>query len=36
VEVGPDGAIVAEAYAPARSDWAGLAEMAATAPRWPE
>jgi unsaturated pyranuronate lyase len=36
VEAGPAGASVAEAYAPARSDWAGLAEMAAAAPRWPE
>jgi quercetin dioxygenase-like cupin family protein len=36
VEVGPDGAIVAEAYAPARADWAGLVEMDQAAPRWPE
>jgi quercetin dioxygenase-like cupin family protein len=35
VEVGPDGAIVAEAYAPARADWASLDPLEATAPRWP-
>jgi quercetin dioxygenase-like cupin family protein len=35
VQVGPDGAIVAEAYAPARADWAGLAELDQAAPRWP-
>jgi quercetin dioxygenase-like cupin family protein len=34
-DVGPDGAVVAEAYAPARSDWAGLDKQPATAPRWP-
>jgi len=36
VEVGPDGAIVAEAYAPARTDWAGLDQMEKATPRWPE
>jgi quercetin dioxygenase-like cupin family protein len=36
VDVGPDGAIVAEAYAPAREDWDGLAALAAVAPRWPQ
>ena len=35
VDVGPDGAIVAEAYAPAREDWAKLDLLAVTAPRWP-
>jgi unsaturated pyranuronate lyase len=35
VDVGPDGAIVAEAYAPARGDWAGLDQLETTAPRWP-
>jgi len=35
VESGPDGAIVAEAYAPARSDWARLGPAEAVTPRWP-
>lgn len=32
---GPDGAVVAEAYAPARDDWAALPLRPATGPRWP-
>jgi quercetin dioxygenase-like cupin family protein len=35
VDVGPDGAIVAEAYAPARDDWARLELPDPMAPRWP-
>jgi quercetin dioxygenase-like cupin family protein len=35
VDVGEDGAVVAEAYAPVRADWAGLDPMEPSAPRWP-
>lgn len=35
VDVGPDGAIVAEAYAPARADWAELDPLDPAVPRWP-
>lgn len=35
VDVGPDGAIVAEAYAPARDDWARLESLDPVPPRWP-
>jgi quercetin dioxygenase-like cupin family protein len=35
VEVGPDGAVVTEAYAPPRTDWAGLAPVERSSPRWP-
>jgi unsaturated pyranuronate lyase len=35
VDVGPDGAVVAEAYAPARADWAGLGPLPPAAPTWP-
>lgn len=35
VDVGPDGAIVAEAYAPVRADWQALDELPPQAPRWP-
>ena len=35
VDVGPDGAVVAESYAPGRSDWAALAQLDATVPEWP-
>jgi quercetin dioxygenase-like cupin family protein len=35
VDVGPDGAIVAEAYAPPRADWANLNPLDTAAPRWP-
>jgi quercetin dioxygenase-like cupin family protein len=34
-DVGPDGAIVAEAYAPARGDWASLDTLQMANPRWP-
>jgi len=34
-EAGPDGAVVTEAYAPARDDWAGLDPMDLATPRWP-
>jgi quercetin dioxygenase-like cupin family protein len=35
VDVGPDGAIVAEAYAPVRADWQGLDQLQPRTPRWP-
>jgi quercetin dioxygenase-like cupin family protein len=35
VDVGPRGAIVAEAYAPERADWASLDLREPTPPRWP-
>jgi quercetin dioxygenase-like cupin family protein len=35
VDVGPDGAVVAEAYAPARADWAGLSPLNPSPTRWP-
>jgi len=35
VDVGPDGAVVAEAYAPGRADWARLPELDPSPPRWP-
>ena len=34
VQVGPDGCVVVEVFAPARDDWRG-AEPLARAPRWP-
>jgi quercetin dioxygenase-like cupin family protein len=35
-QVGPDGALVVEAFTPARSDWAGLERLEGRpAPRWP-
>jgi quercetin dioxygenase-like cupin family protein len=35
VVTGPDGAVVVEAFAPARSDWNALALEVPRAPRWP-
>jgi quercetin dioxygenase-like cupin family protein len=35
-QVGPEGALVVEAFTPARSDWAGLERLEGRpAPRWP-
>jgi quercetin dioxygenase-like cupin family protein len=34
-EAGPDGAIVAEAYAPGRADWAALPLQPPSTPAWP-
>jgi quercetin dioxygenase-like cupin family protein len=35
VQVGPDGAIVAEVYSPVRADWAALPEGVPQTPFWP-
>jgi quercetin dioxygenase-like cupin family protein len=35
VDVGPDGAVVAEAYAPVRADWQALPLLEPAPPRWP-
>lgn len=36
VDVGPDGALVAECFTPVRADWAGLERLEDhPAPRWP-
>ena len=35
VVTGPDGAVVVEAFAPARDDWNDLAHEEPRAPRWP-
>ncbi|MCP2357027.1 quercetin dioxygenase-like cupin family protein [Nonomuraea thailandensis] len=35
VQAGPEGAVVVEAFAPARDDWAGLEQAAPAPPRWP-
>ena len=35
VQAGPDGAVAAELFTPVRTDWAGIAEMAAAAPAGP-
>ncbi|HET7044565.1 MAG TPA: cupin domain-containing protein [Gaiellaceae bacterium] len=35
VRVGPDGAVLVEAFAPRRADWAGLEHRAGAVPRWP-
>ncbi len=35
VRVGAGGAVVVEAFAPARDDWRNLDEMVPIAPRWP-
>ncbi|WP_162830376.1 cupin domain-containing protein [Amycolatopsis palatopharyngis] len=35
VEVGSEGAVVAEVYSPVREDWAALADTAARTPVWP-
>lgn len=35
VRVGPEGAVVVEAFAPARADWASLGRRENAVPRWP-
>lgn len=35
VRVGPDGAVVVEAFAPARADWDALSRRAGSTPLWP-
>lgn len=35
VEVGPEGCVVVEAFAPGRDDWAGRERDSARTPRWP-
>jgi unsaturated pyranuronate lyase len=35
VRAGSDGAVLVEAFAPARADWAGLAHREGAVPRWP-
>jgi len=35
VEVGPNGAIVAEAYAPIRADWSAIPLLEPSEPTWP-
>ena len=35
VKVGPDGAVVVEAFAPARADWSVLEQRPGATPRWP-
>ena len=35
VEVGPDGAVIVEAFSPARSDWSALELQAPRPGRWP-
>lgn len=35
VETGPDGAVVAELFAPPRADWADLEALEPSPPRWP-
>jgi quercetin dioxygenase-like cupin family protein len=35
VHTGPDGAVVVEAWAPRRDDWAGLERLEGQPPRWP-
>jgi unsaturated pyranuronate lyase len=35
VKVGPNGAVVLDAFAPVRQDWAGLEPEPGPAPRWP-
>jgi unsaturated pyranuronate lyase len=36
VDVGPNGAVVAEAYAPVRADWARLPQLEPASPVWPK
>src|SRR5581483_10178709 len=36
VRVGPDGAVVVEAFAPRRDDWAALARREGAVARWPQ
>ncbi len=35
VEVGPEGAVVVEAFAPRRDDWSAVLREAPRPPRWP-
>jgi quercetin dioxygenase-like cupin family protein len=35
VTVGPEGAVVVEAFAPRRADWEALERVPGTTPRWP-
>jgi quercetin dioxygenase-like cupin family protein len=35
VDVGPKGAVVAEAYAPIRADWSAIPVLEPAPPRWP-
>ena len=35
VRTGPDGAVVAEVFAPTRADWESIPRDQPTAPRWP-
>ena len=35
VAVGPEGAVLVEAFAPRRADWESLERLPATTPRWP-
>jgi quercetin dioxygenase-like cupin family protein len=35
VEVGPDGCVAAEVFAPARDDWDAIEPDGARSPRWP-
>ena len=35
VTTGPDGAVAAEVFAPARTDWNALERVGPAAPRWP-
>lgn len=35
VTTGPNGAVLVEAFAPTRSDWARVERMQPSAPRWP-
>jgi quercetin dioxygenase-like cupin family protein len=35
VEVGPDGAVLAEVFSPVRQDWAELSPAEPAGPRWP-
>jgi unsaturated pyranuronate lyase len=35
IEIGPEGCVVVEAFAPARDDWNALERQEARAPRWP-
>jgi quercetin dioxygenase-like cupin family protein len=35
VEVGPEGCVVVEVFAPPRADWDGLARDEPRSPRWP-
>lgn len=35
VEVGPDGAVVVEVFAPRRADWSALERLEPSVPEWP-